>query len=353
MELRSPLAAVLLVAAFVVGASMAGLAGCAGGDIDDENSNTVGGDIGNGGGLDAGPSDGGETDTDGDVDAEADGGAPSSECEEDGECTGEDEVCDLYDGVCVDACENSEDCGEGACRFSTGHCLECADDPDCGEQEVCDDAAEPPVCRECMIDLDCPGELVCTGEFECVECLDHAVCPGPFTPFCDVEANMCVRCAEDGQCPPGQVCDLEGDDCVECLDDGDCPEEYECDEANLCSGCEDHEECPDGFCRESDSVCVECYEHEHCTGEKDLCDTDEDLCRECLVNGDCDTGEVCVPEYDLEKFRIVHFCADCETDLHCVEEDYPHCSGDYECQECVIDAHCEGGQTCSASGTCS
>ncbi len=357
--MRYRLNAAIAVAGVIVmlAAFLSATTGCASGEVDD-NSSSNGEDVENGGELDGGvadaPQNNGQSDTDAsgeEPDTDADGGGGGGElCDGDQDCSDDDQVCDLYEEICVDACAAHSDCASDACRFSTGHCLECDDDAHC-EDGVCDDEPEPPVCRDCMINLDCPGDLVCSPDFECVECVDDAVCPGPFTPFCNTEENSCVRCANDDQCPGDDICHPGGEDCVECLDDTDCPEQYECEDGR-CAGCESDTDCPGGVCRQDDSVCVECYEDDQCTGSF-RCDDEDFICHECLDNQDCETlGAVCAFEFDLDLQHIVRFCADCETNSDCVGDEPPLCNSDYQCVECIDDGDCGASQACSAGGSC-
>ena len=98
------------------------------------------------------------------------------------------------------------------------------------------------VCVECADDGDCL-DGVCSGNV-CVECADDGDC---LDGVCS--GNVCVECADDGDCLDG-VC--SGNMCVECADDGDCLDGV-C-SGNVCVECADDGDCLDGVC--SGNVCV-------------------------------------------------------------------------------------------------
>ena len=109
------------------------------------------------------------------------------ECEDDGLfCTGE-EACDPDTGECVsggDPCE-----ADGLlCDEENDGCVECFEDADCAEGEVCQDGVCVEPITECETDADCAEGEVC----------DDGVC---------IEAPA-VECETDADCAEGEICVL-------------------------------------------------------------------------------------------------------------------------------------------------
>ena len=195
-------------------------------------------------------------------------------------------------GYCMHSWEVAVTCVEG-------DGLECIEDADCDEGEVCEDNACVPD-LECVEDADCDeGEVcednACVPDLECVEdadCDEGEVC----------EDNACVpdlECVEDSDCDEGEVCNLDNE-CVpdvECNEDADCGLDQVC-IANACYGDPDLF-CDENLCEFDDDARADCFltfilcvegepaDEEGCAVLARL------QCNECNEDCDCDAGEVC------------------------------------------------------------
>ncbi len=149
-------------------------------------------------------------------------------------------------------------------------------------------------------------------------------------------------CAEDSDCPTGQVCDPERNICVDCVEDDDCPgnrvcRESECVEVPIC---DEDKPCPAGWvCDLEAGICVECLTDADCP-EGLVCK--DDVCKEppppCTLDGDCPAGLYCHPDF--------LFCVECLNDDHC--EEVLWCDlGSFECAPDVCDP---GSVACVGQG---
>lgn len=97
------------------------------------------------------------------------------------------------------------DCGAELCDAETGACVECIEDDDCTEPQICvDHACVPP----CTSDAACDDGLDCTND-ACTDqntCENTSTCPEE-TPHCS--AGGCVECIEDADCDDGLGCNGE------------------------------------------------------------------------------------------------------------------------------------------------
>ena len=154
----------------------------------------------------------------------------------------------------------------------------CADDADCGEQEICVDGecVTPP---ECQTDEDCAGAEICV-DGECVtppECQTDEDCPG---------AETCI----DGECVPPGECQADAD----CEDDDACTTDV-CDPGAGClhvpiDSCFDGDPCTVDSCN-PEIGCV--YEPLDCE-DGDPCTINECADGECITTAiDCPEGQVC------------------------------------------------------------
>lgn len=164
----------------------------------------------------------------------------------------------------------------------------------------------------------------CHADAECGACSGGRV-------FCDLEENRCVACGEDTAtgCPDGQVCsswgncippeltcptDDHGTPTISCSDNADCAA---CDPMHL-------------VCDTATSACVACT---------------TDNVAECQSNALCKEG-TCAPECP----------ASCTADSDCASCGGPnapaHACNGHKCSECSPTVTCDGGQSCTPSGTC-
>lgn len=159
------------------------------------------------------------------------------------------------------------------------------------------------------------------------ECLNHGDCASG---ACDKSGNRCVPCLREGETSLGcnaqaPACAVDIDDfannrCVECVAHSDCGE-WACDtEQNLCVeclvegddtiGCSDERPVCETAEDSSDNRCVQCLEHSDC--ESGACDKENKTCVACLIEDDepigCDAeGDtpVCKTHDDAEKNECV------------------------------------------------
>lgn len=167
----------------------------------------------------------------------------------------------------------------------------------------------------------------------CVECIEHAHCPGD-RPRCDVTARVCV----------------------ECLAPGDCDDERECTSDACTAGVCGHEPmpagapCTDGMCDgASEPTCLECLDGAHCDDGVE-CTIDECVGGACIsvsasrgtecTDGVCD-GDPSAPR-----------CAPCASNADCADEFTPFCGDDGTCVVCREDADCRATAECVAGGAC-
>jgi len=176
-------------------------------------------------------------------------------CASDADCA-DGYVCDSADTeTCIPACEFGSDCGEGEVCLVNGHCVRPADGPgtpcffdsDCNGNELCSD--ETNLCvPACVEDADCGEGQTCQADGHCA----------------DIEQGACVR---DDDCPEGEVCrDLQFCVPYECSVNDDCrlPSFY-CREDGLCSpylctwdsDCLRHEFCLNRSCYANPATYVE------------------------------------------------------------------------------------------------
>ena len=197
------------------------------------STNSTGGTLGEAGSSSGGNGTAGEG---GGSNVPPPGGDEVTVCDGDEDCEAQEQVCAGYRRVCVD-CVNNGDCGDGEV------CVHNA----CEARPTCDDS------------LDCPStDLVCVTQGGgdpgpgpgpesrglCLECETAADCAEDES----CVDNACVRgCDSDKDCTPlGLLCDFDTGSCVACLDS---------------SGCLDGEYCSDGTCLEAictpgESVCI-------------------------------------------------------------------------------------------------
>lgn len=153
-----------------------------------------------------------------------------------------------------------------------------------------------PVTGECALPCEpvsdssqCPREQTCHPDFAvCVDCVGNAEC-GAAAPACDTQRNECVECVSEAACSaPTPACDTIAQRCVTCLEDRHCGAGLVCDRGN--------------------QRCVQCFEDEHCAGVgvgDDLqprCDTQRNVCVECLGDADC-TSDPDKPFCKLSEFE--------------------------------------------------
>ncbi len=186
------------------------------------------------------------------------------------------EVC--ADGNCVQPCTQGS-CTSGLCEESSGRCVECREDVDCGAARVCN----------------------------------------TFTNLCTTPTTGCTS---DDECDTGARCDTIKASCVECLDSLDCADGFSCDQlTRTCAaqqGCINDGDCDNDVCEPTQHLCVQCFLPAHCpSGECDTvtstclatCDDDDDTepnegaQAATLASGAEHSGSICPGDVDEFLFQ--------------------------------------------------
>ena len=291
-------------------------------------------------------------------------GGVCSECAADGDCgqTGScvDDTAGVGWWVCVsglgEVCNDPAQCGSGFCYNPPGpgprYCSECAEDVDCGNQQVC------------VLDQDL-GWAICVGDGALGDpCVSPDEC---IADFCT--ADVCSGCAVDGDCSGGGTCE-----------DGTQDVGYYYCTGGLGDDCQAGADCASGYCYDpfwpGGMICSECEadgdcaaqqacEYEQglnyaiCVGTGDLGDScatgaecqslicNTDICSECLADADCGEGGTCLDDtgdsgYFVCSGGLGDRCqtgADC-TSSYCFDMPGPL---DPVCSECETDNDCQNG----------
>jgi hypothetical protein len=127
----------------------------------------------------------------------------------------------------------------GVCDLMAGdlfenQCVECLDQHDCGDNEVC-------------------------SAYQCVPvCLNGIACPRSAN-RCDNTRSICVACTSAGDCSMNESCNIETGRCVACASDGDCQQVFKprCDiRDNTCVECLTSADCNGAVCDPQTQTCV-------------------------------------------------------------------------------------------------
>jgi Cys-rich repeat protein len=149
-------------------------------------------------------------------------------------------------GTCVAPCSDDSCGATGFCDENTGTCVQCRDNVDCPDGQVCNAFT-----RECTSDV-----AGCTGDQDC----DRGLC--------DTARGACVDCLDDGDCGDGQVCDTLTRSCI--TRQG-CTSDFNCSGATP-------------VCETNTAVCVQCFADVHCASG--TCDTISRTCLAACVDDD-------------------------------------------------------------------
>ena len=150
-------------------------------------------------------------------------------CQQDADCTeGQDQVCDLVQGVCV---ARVPTCPFGTvCNRDTKQCeTACTTDDDCAANENCQNSPCRCTNNECVPILLCQDNADCEPGQVCI------VEPG------QTEGECGPSCTADSDCPQGEVCTDLGSRraCVPgCVSDADCPLTANCSGGRCVPGCQ-------------------------------------------------------------------------------------------------------------------
>ena len=177
--------------------------------------------------------------------------------------------------------------------------VECTEDSDCDDGEVCTEnlceeaAAEEPEEVPCDTDADCEDLQICSDESLCidVECtLDEHCAEGQqcLNYECDGEIEV-LQCVENDDCRMGWFCAEDSQCLPECRSDEDCPENEGCSFLGCVVIAADD---PTDIEAECNVNGVNCPDGEICSGY--ICvDPENDPDYECAEDVDCSEGEVC------------------------------------------------------------
>ena len=207
-------------------------------------------------------------------------------------------VWNAYDNNCDFYCSSDYDCPGQVCRTSSGDCVDCVYDSDCGSGQAC------------------------TGnKCETVDLCENVSCTGGQT--CNASTGEC-------ECPSGQV-----------LSDG------RCEQANCANG---GPSCSTGVCDMDSGQCVECTSDSHCGGNKECINNTCQVIDACK-NVTCTGGKSCVdgtcvcPSGQLDNNGTCE-APNCTNGGISCSGSTPQCSSSGQCVECTSDSHCANGEKC-------
>ncbi len=232
----------------------------------------------------------------------------------------------------------------------------------CGSNGEGVDLSDIEVPVPCTSDVECPVDRYCDGTF-CIEgCrVEPNNC---LVGVCDAETNQCIQCATDADCAFGtcvqNICEYE----PECATDDECGADQFCSADSLCeSGCRTSpDSCSDQICNPDTRECVGCFVDGHCAADEfcddGTCATAPNPCGEfgfCPTGQYCDMGECrpgCIPTFPdpcspRKCEPTTRACVECLADgdcaggAVCVDNacQAPTCTAD---SECAADEFCDG-----------
>ena len=338
-------------------ASCSGSGGSSNGGADTTAAETAGpGDSTPGGDSTTHPGDVGDAGGGADIDR-----PPQAECVLDEEC-GEGRYCDCW-YKCqpdpADMCQEDKNCGSGSycepcervCKPQRELCAPCVPESRCdlltgicarvGRQCA---AANTNVVSHCLDFADGGSYCgkACINNYSCPPGFDCLTLPNTEDPQCVPATQSCgsgSECAEDGDCPWGEVCDPLGlggaNICHPGCREGLCPTGQVCSAFRCQEACHDTDNpCPEGFeciyglCKIPGS-CVDKYD---CEEPETYCDPATNLCTPgCLEDFDCkQSGYICelggCVKQACERNWYCGFGEVCNKDEgECEEAEGPHC----------------------------
>jgi len=289
------------------------------------------------------------------------------DCDDGNDCTGD--WCDK-NGQCHHDCLIDEKCDDGdpdtvkdSCTFSAvGECVcdgenvECTDDKDCDDGNLCTDdwcsddfecvnkCLQGDKCNDgnpftfmdkCILDM-LTGKCWCEGETECVtdkDCDDGNDCTKD---SCDKNGQCHHDCMVDEKCNDGKpdtikdVCTFSAaGDCMCVGEDVDCTNDDDCDDGNQCT---------DDWCSDNFECVHKCLEGDKCDDGDQF--TFKDKCLLSMLTGKCwCEGET---ECDIDK--------DCDDGNDCTND---WCDKNGQCHhDCMVDEKCEDGNPLTIKDTC-
>jgi Cys-rich repeat protein len=278
-------------------------------------------------------------------------------------------ACDGLGGTTCDAVAGNpvpEMCGDAVdsdCDGFDSNGCPCADDNDC---ELCNE--EYLLCvTTCANDADCPTGQVC-DDGQGHLCVPACDADSDCAVVCDETSGKCVECTTDGECPTGQGCNAGGNCLPTCTNDNDCAAGSTCDTAiGLCVECGQGDACGNGeVCSAEANGCIlPCNLEADCTNGL-VCDESHGECVECVDDGDCATGVCnqltntcveCLMDGDCPTGEVcdepVHTCVECVVSGDCTDPQLPVCdTPNNTCVECLENTDCDTGEVCNQDNTC-
>ncbi|MEK6675879.1 MAG: hypothetical protein AABZ47_09530, partial [Planctomycetota bacterium] len=261
-------------------------------------------------------------------------------------------------GICNDnnTCTSSDVCVSGVCLGTPiAGCEPCSTAAECNDGNPCtDDSCHPAgVCLHVNNTASCNDGLFCTA----IDVCSAGACVGTGDPctgglLCDENTNACVECLLNADCDDANVC--TNDACI----------------SGVCQYTNNTFSCDDGlFCTTSDicggGTCV--GSGSPCSGAQ-LCNETTDACVDCIVDADCEDGNVCTTDACVGgTCQVTNNTLPCNDGLFCTASDT--CSGGVcvgtgfpcgvqfcseklgACVDCLTSANCNDGNFCT-SDTC-
>lgn len=188
----------------------------------------------------------------------------------------EPKPCNTTTGKCIE-CEFDRQCGtNGACNASTGDCACLPGFHRCGTQCVSDDADET-----------------------CGKRCDP--CPGTENGFGFCGGQTCQLGCDDGWLRCDETCSISALECVQCLTNLDCPAEDPVCTGGICAGCRNDLDCADqgGLPVCQNGACVQCTEGKKSACDGFTCNPATNECTETLI-ASVRTCETCVSNDDCQ-----------------------------------------------------
>ena len=155
----------------------------------------------------------------------------------------------------------------------------------------------------CNAGQSCPlPSLFCDpSSGQCVACVSDGNCGSADRPRCDVALHVCVECGATQDCAAGWLCEPNTRTCVEaCTSSGSCRDAAPtCDTTRgICASCSGNASC-DGnakpYCDPSTDRCVACVTDQNCRFADLHCDRTTGRCVGCLSSSDCPPPQLCDP----------------------------------------------------------
>lgn len=178
------------------------------------------------------------------------------------------------------SCQVPNDCPTDRAHCSSGLCVECLEDPHCGDKKP---ACHAGACVACTANTHCPTGRACNETLRtcALACSSDADCVEKKEAFCN--GSYCVECTDESQCDARRPhCSTEGGACLECGSDADCATSMRpaCGPDNRCVECQADEHCTQPgwpVCIQARATCGQCTSDAQC-GDAGSCDLERAEC---------------------------------------------------------------------------